>query len=180
MARSSRRRSPSVAIRAATRDDLPALARLGVRLAHLHHGWDPRRFFVTEEMEEGYAWWLGKELENTKAVVLAAARGRAVVGYAYGRLEGRDWNALRDRCGLCVDLIVDEAERGAGLGARLTEELVRRLGEKGAPYVVLQAAAKNRPGQRLFRELGFRPTLLEMAREVTPPAAPRRRRKVTR
>ena len=36
-----------------------------------------------------------------KAVVLAAiarSRGREqIVGYAYGRLEGRDWNTLRDR-----------------------------------------------------------------------------------
>jgi hypothetical protein len=29
-----------------------------------------------------------------------------VVGYAYGRLEPRDWNSLRDACGVGVDLVV--------------------------------------------------------------------------
>jgi hypothetical protein len=40
-------------VREATPSDLPALARLGARLARLHHRMDPRRFFVVEGMEEG-------------------------------------------------------------------------------------------------------------------------------
>ena len=92
---------PDFAIRAATVADLPALARLGARLARMHHQMDPRRFFVVPGMEEGYAWWLGKERRSRKAVVLTAVRrGRAgreaIVGYAYGRIEPRDWNSLRE------------------------------------------------------------------------------------
>jgi ribosomal protein S18 acetylase RimI-like enzyme len=101
-------------------------------------------------------------------VVLAAVRGRTVVGYAYGRIEPRDWNALRDRCGFAIDLYVLPAARGGGLGRSLTEALCAALAEKGAPRVVLQAASRNRPGQRLFRALGFRPTMLEMTRETAP------------
>jgi ribosomal protein S18 acetylase RimI-like enzyme len=157
---------PAVVIRPARRTDLAALGRLGAALAAAHHAWDPERFFVTPDMHEGYAWWLGKELGNRRAVILTAARGRRVVGYAYGRLEPRDWNALRDRCGFAIDVIVEPGARGGGIGRRLVEELFTALVAKGAPRVVLEAAARNRSAQRLFRGLGFRPTMVEMAREA--------------
>jgi ribosomal protein S18 acetylase RimI-like enzyme len=88
------------------------------------------------------------------------------VGYAYGRLEPRDWNALRDRCGFAIDVIVEPGARGGGIGRRLVEELFTALVAMGAPRVVLEAAARNRSAQRLFRGLGFRPTMVEMAREA--------------
>ncbi len=36
----------------------------------------------------------------------------------------------------------------------------------GAPRIVLMAAAKNQNAQRLFARLGWRPTMVEMTREV--------------
>ncbi len=170
-------RRPTPTIRPATPDDLPALARLGASLARLHHAFDPARFFLPEEpIEDGYAWWLGKELRNRRAVILAAASRGRVIGYAYGRLEGRDWNALRDACGVAVDLWVEPGARGAGLGGRLTDALVAALEERGAERVVLSAAARNPAARRLFRKLGFRPTMIEMTRERRSVAAVRRPR----
>jgi ribosomal protein S18 acetylase RimI-like enzyme len=170
--RSSPRRSApegGIEIRPAGEADVPALARLGAWLARWHHEMDPERFMAPEPLEPGYAWWLGKEVVNPRAVVLAAVRrGRRarVVGYAYGRLEGKDWNTLRDACGVGVDLVVEPRARGGGVGRRLVEELVRRLGERGAPRVVIDVATGNAAGRRFFARLGFRPTMLEMAREV--------------
>lgn len=180
-------RPPTVEIRPATRADVPALGALGAKLARAHHGFDPARFFVPEgRVEDGYAGWLGKELASRRAVLLAAAvRGR-VVGYAYGRIEGRDWNLLRDRCGVAIDLWVEPAARRAGAGTRLVEALAAALEAKGAPRVVLYVATGNPGAERLFRALGFRPTMLEMAREAgrgpavrapSPPRAPARRRR---
>jgi ribosomal protein S18 acetylase RimI-like enzyme len=156
----------SVTIRPARPSDLPALGRMGAQLARLHHEWDPQRFFLHEPMEEGYAWWLGKEAKNRKAVVLVAARGRRIVGYTYGRVEPRDWNALRDACGVLTDLMVDERERGQGTGKLLTEAILAALKALGAPRVVLQSAARNRTAQRFFKSLGFRPTMVELTREA--------------
>ncbi len=166
--RSPRAAAPSVEIRPARKADLPALGRLGAALARAHHEWDPGRFFVEPRMEKGYAWWLGHELENRKAVVLAAVRGRQVVGYAYGRVEPRDWNLLRDRCAVAVDLMVAPGARRGGVGRRLCEALIEALAAKGAPFVVLQVAWPNRVAQRLFRSIRFRPTIIEMTRQLEP------------
>lgn len=184
-ARAPSRRAPAAGaeIRPAVAADLPALARHGARLARAHHAMDAARFFLPEEpIEDGYAWWLGRELANPRAVVLAAVAGRRragrVVGYAYGRIEGRDWNTLRDRCGVAVDLWVEPDARGSGLGRRLVDALCAALAARGAAQVVLNVAARNPAAARLFERAGFRPTMLEMTREagaIAPSRLPRRR-----
>jgi len=173
---------PAVEIRPAVRADLPALARLGAKLARAHHAMDADRFFLPEEpLEEGYAWWLGKELANPRAVVLAAtAPPGGILGYAYGRIEPRDWNTLRDRCGVGVDLWVEPAARGAGVGARLLDALADALARRGAERVVVDVAARNPKAARLFARMGFRPTMLEMTREAPPRDKPPRRRAARR
>jgi ribosomal protein S18 acetylase RimI-like enzyme len=168
-----------VAIREAAAADLPGCARLGAALSRFHHRLDPARFFTVPDLEAGYAWWLGKERRNPRAVVLAAVRRRgakeAVVGYAYGRLEPRDWNSLREACGLGIDVIVEPRHRGAGLGTRLVEALGAALAARGAPSMVIEVAARNPRARRAFAGMGFRPTMLEMVRELT--AVPKARRR---
>lgn len=171
---------PPSLVRQATPADLPALARMGARLARMHHRMDPRRFFVVPRLEQGYAWWLGKERRNRRAVVLAAvrsgARGRErVVGYAYGRIESRDWNTLREECGVGVDLFVAPGERRLGVGRALVEALAAGLAQRGAPRLVIQVASRNPEAQAAFARLAFRPTLVELTRELSPPKATRRR-----
>lgn len=158
-------------IRQARPADLRALARLGAALVRQHHAMDPRRFFLEEPLERGYAWWLGKELQNPRAVILSAvrrARGSRLVGYAYGRLDPRDWSVLRDRCGTGVDLFVDPGWRGRGVGRRLVEALGQRLAALGAPRLIVQVAWPNRTARGLFAAMGFRPTMVEMTRELEP------------
>lgn len=170
---------PAFLVREALESDLPALARLGARLARMHHRMDPRRFFVVAGMEKGYAWWLGKERRNRKAVVLAAVRagpGRRekVVGYAYGRIEPRDWNSLRETCGVGIDLMVEPRARREGVGGALVDALAAALERRGAPRVVIQVASQNPDAQAVFAGLGFRPTMVELTRELRP------RRRATR
>jgi predicted GNAT family acetyltransferase len=102
-------------------------------------------------------------------VLLVAERAGALVGYAYGRLEERDWNQLLDACGALHDLWVEDGERGRGTGAALVLAMCAALASKGAPRVVLHAAAGNAPAQALFARLGFRPTMVEMTRELGAP-----------
>lgn len=176
------RRGAPVEIREATVADLPGCARLGAALSRSHHRMDPARFFTVPDLEAGYAWWLGKERRSPKAVVLAAVRRRGetetVVGYAYGRLEPRDWNSLREACGMGIDVIVEPRLRGGGVGTRLVEALAAALAARGAPTMVIEVAARNPRAQAAFAGMGFRPTMLEMVRAL--PAAPRARRRARR
>src|SRR5689334_3487418 len=124
----------------------------------MHHAFDARRFFLPDRVEEGYAWWFGREIERDEVVLLVAVRGDTVVGYAYGRIEERDWNQLLDVCGALHDVWVEEAERRRGVASKLVEATIAALVAKGAPRVVLHTAAGNAGAQALFKRLGFRQT----------------------
>jgi ribosomal protein S18 acetylase RimI-like enzyme len=156
---------PSPVVRAATPADLPAAAALGAGLVRLHHATNPNRFFLPEEPEQGYAWWLGKEILRPEAVVLVAAIDGAIVGYAYGTIEERDWTILVDRHGEIHDLCVAESARHRGVGRALAIAMIERLEALGAPRILLNAMVQNENAQRLFASVGFSPTMVEMTRE---------------
>lgn len=154
-------------IRLATRGDLASLGRMGVQLLRAHYAFDPRRFMAPRpDAEEGYAWFLGTQLEEPDSLVLVATRDDRIVGYAYAALEPLSWKELRDAAGFIHDVHVDEDARGGGVGAALVEECVRWLTGRGAPRVLLWTAAPNEGARRLFERLGFRQTMIEMTREA--------------
>ncbi|WP_224248509.1 GNAT family N-acetyltransferase [Hyalangium gracile] len=157
----------TITVRPARSSDAEALGRMGAALVRQHHDFDRERFMLPEDVEDGYRWWLGKELKAKEAVVLVAERDGEVVGYVYGRVEARDWATLRDRCGGFHDIWVDEKARGSGAGRMLAEALVRRFAELGVPRVILMSATKNEGAQRFFAKLGWRPTMVEMTRETS-------------
>ena len=133
----------------------------------LHHDLDARRFIpATPRTEQGYAAWLRSQFAAPDVVVLVAERDGVVVGYAYGGIEGHDWMALRGPAGVLHDLVVDPAHRGHGIGGLLLDAAVAALRARGAPRVVLSTAARNADAQRLFARAGFRPTMVEMTREL--------------
>lgn len=154
-----------ILVRPARRDELEAVARLAGKLVVMHHAFDERRFFLPERVEEGYARWFAREIDREEVVLLVVLRGEVIVGYAYGRLEERDWNQLLDAHGAVHDVWVEEAVRRHGVASRLVEAMVAALVAKGAARVVLHTAAGNAGAQALFARLGFRRTMIEMTRE---------------
>ncbi len=154
-----------VVVRSCQAADLPEVAKLAARLVREHHAMDPQRFLIFDHIEEGYAAYLGSEIRRKRSLVLVAEDSGRILGYAYGRIEPRDWNALRERCGALHDVYVDEGARRRGVGARLVNEMIKRLESLGAPRVVLMTAVQNTSAHRLFQRLGFRTTMLEMTKE---------------
>jgi ribosomal protein S18 acetylase RimI-like enzyme len=154
-------------IRRADRRDLPALGRLGALLLRTHHGFDAHRFMAPgDRPEQGYAWFLGTQLERDDVVILVAERQERVLGYAYAGIEPQSWKELRDEAGFIHDVIVDPEVRGSGMGRALVDAAVRWLAGRGMPRVVLWTASRNMGAHRLFGRLGFRDTMIEMTREV--------------
>jgi ribosomal protein S18 acetylase RimI-like enzyme len=152
-------------IRRAKKSDAPQLGAMGARLALFHHAQDSARFLYWDDMAEGYGRWLGKELAADDAVVIVAARGETLVGYAYGRAEERDWNMLLDAHGALHDIWVEPDARRDGVGRALCLAMIEALQALGVPRIVLSTAVKNEAAQKLFANLGWRPTMLEMTRE---------------
>jgi len=159
--------SDDVVIRRATIADLPALGRLGALLLRTHYEFDPQRFIAPgDNVEEGYAWFLGTQLRQKDVAIFVAERGGDVLGYVYAGIEPHSWKELRDEAGFIHDIVVDQRGRRTGLASALVERAVGWLGERGMPRVVLWTADRNDVAQRLFVALGFRRTMIEMTREI--------------
>jgi ribosomal protein S18 acetylase RimI-like enzyme len=154
-------------VRPATPADVPGLGRLGALLVRVHHGFDTGRFIVPPpDIEDAYAAFLGALLDDPDAVVLVAERDGSVVGYTYAGIEGTDFLALRGPAGVLHDLAVDPAHRAHGVGRTLVDATMAALRARGVRQAVLFTAVQNEAGQRLFARAGFRPTMIEMTREL--------------
>lgn len=151
-------------IRPAASVDLPRVADLAGALVRMHHAVDPARFFLPDRVEEGYAWWFEREIKRKDAFVIVAEIDGAIVGYAYGTREGRDWNALLDEHGYIHDVFVAPEARRSGAGRKLMLAAIDELTRRGAPRIVLTTMVSNEAAQRLFAACGFRATMIEMTR----------------
>lgn len=154
----------ALTVRPMKKADLDAVARLGAALVRLHHHFDPRRFFMTDDPQGGYKWFLGTQLKNADVVLLVAELDGEVAGYLFGGLEERDWARLLDTHGAIHDVYVDERYRRRGVARALVNGGIEALEGRGAKRVVLSSAWPNTEAQALFEACGFRRTMVEMTR----------------
>lgn len=156
-----------IIIRPATRQDLPAVGQLGAHLLRVHYEFDRDRFMRPgDDSEEGYAWFLGSQLEARDVLVLVADRGGLVVGYLYAAIEPRSWKELRDEAGFIHDIVVAEGARGMKVADLLIDGALDWMRERDMPRVLLWTAAPNATARRVFERHGFRSTMIEMTREL--------------
>lgn len=153
-------------IRAAKSEDLSEVGKLAGQLVRQHHEFDAQRFLLIPNVEAGYARFFASQLSNEDTIILVAEHDGRIVGYAYARLEERDWNALLDACGALHDIFVAESMRRQGVARRLVAEVRERVRGKGAPRLVLHTASKNHDARTFFAALGFRETMLELTLEL--------------
>jgi ribosomal protein S18 acetylase RimI-like enzyme len=151
-----------IAIRTAVKADQEILGRYGAALMRQHHASDPRRFILTDRPEAGYGRFLVSQLADPDCLVLVAQSSGEIVGYLYAGIEPTSWKELRGPCGFVHDVYVDERVRRQGIGGELVRAAISWIRSKGHPQVVLWSKPKNDAAQRLFTELGFRATMIEM------------------
>lgn len=155
-----------IRVRPAVDSDRERLGRLAASLVDFHHRIDPSRFLPADGVADGYGKWLVRESTHPEAVVLVAEVDGQVVGYVYGRFEGRNWVDLIDAHGKIHDILVDGAARRRGIARALLEEACNQLKARGAKTIVLSTAVTNHAAQKLFEAFGFHPTMLEMTRTI--------------
>jgi ribosomal protein S18 acetylase RimI-like enzyme len=154
-------------IRRATAADLEAIGRLGALLLRAHYHFDPQRFLSPgADAEDGYAWFLGTQIDRDEALVLVAERDGDIVGYLYAGIEPHNWKELRERAGYVHDILITEDTRGTGIGRELMDAAFAWMREQGVPRVLLWTAASNERARSLFERLGFRATMVEMTKEL--------------
>jgi ribosomal protein S18 acetylase RimI-like enzyme len=161
--------APAIAaftVRAATLTELPACARFAADLVALHHLWDAKRYFLSDGICAGYLRFFSSEIAHPDVVLAVATLADEVVGYAYGRFEGRDWNSLLDEAGFVHDLYVADSARGAGIARALLAHAETALAARGAKRVVLYSATQNTSGRALFASSGYREGLVEYCKNV--------------
>ncbi len=89
-----------------------------------------------------------QEMERNKAArYLVAEKGGRVIGYAGA------WIILDESH--ITNIAVAEAERGCGVGRKLTEALMQYIANLGAAYATLEVRVSNERAQRLYKSLGF-------------------------
>lgn len=160
-------KGPGILIRRAEEQDLEALGSLGDRLVRGHHELDVLRFMAPRgNTEAGYATFLSAQLRRDDALVLVAEREGQIVGYVFAAIEPQSWKELREKAGFIHDVFVDEGARGTGAATALLEAAAGWLADRGMPRIILWTAATNGAARRLFERLGFRPTMIEMTREI--------------
>ena len=127
-----------IIIRPARRADLPAVGQLGAHLLRVHHEFDRERFMPPgDDSEEGYAWFLGSQLQAADVLVLVAERGGVVVGYLYAGIEPRSWKELRDEAGFIHDIVVAKPARGRRVADLLIGAALEWMREREMPRVLL-------------------------------------------
>lgn len=88
-------------------------------------------------------------LRRRDAEMITADASGAVVGYA------AFWCVVDQ--GELGNVAVIDGWRGAGIGARLVEEVLRRAARRGVREVFLEVRPSNTIARRLYDHLGFRP-----------------------
>jgi ribosomal protein S18 acetylase RimI-like enzyme len=159
-------------VRRANPADLPEIGRLGALLVKEHYDFDPQRFLAARPgTPEGYASFIGTQLEDQDKAVLVADNNGHVIGYVYAAVEGYNYMALRGPAGVLHDIIVAPQHRGRGVGRLLLDTTLEFFRSRGVPRVVLSTAERNEAAQRLFASIGFRRTMIEMTLELSGPAS---------
>lgn len=104
--------------------------------------------FPFEDVEGVFAYWFGPATR-----VFVACRGDAVVGSYVLKPNHPDRGAHVCNAGY----LVDESERGAGVGAALGEHSLTTARDLGYSAMQFnQVVATNEPAVRLWKRLGFR------------------------
>jgi ribosomal protein S18 acetylase RimI-like enzyme len=154
-------------IRDATAGDVAAVLPMVRQLCALHRGWDPAKYSFREGIEEMYRGWLTARATDPRSVFLVADRtGRGPVGFLVGTVEREIPIYGLAEYGFVHDLWVEPDYRNEGAARQMVMLAVERFGAMGVRQIRLDTAARNEPARKLFESCGFRPSVVEMLREM--------------
>jgi GNAT superfamily N-acetyltransferase len=154
-------------IRPATDSDWPHVRRLAESLIAGHHEFDRSRFIDLKTLDgDTYVSHVRDMIRHGRATLLVADHDGQIIGYVFAGVEAANWKELRPEAGYIHDIVVDEARRKSGSGRALMHSAIEWLTQQHVQLIMLWSAHKNTRAQRLFAELGLRPTMVEMTLDI--------------
>lgn len=158
-----------VAIRSATRDDIPVLGALDVALPAHQHASPVFSGLAPPPVEEAIGEW-EEDFDDSRFATFVAVVGGSVVGSAIGcpiTVSGAHNGLARpDGAGFLGFAAVLPEARGAGVGRALGARVLDWAADEGYPWVVTDWRATNLLSSRTWPRLGFRPTFLRLFRAI--------------
>lgn len=161
----------SLTIRPATLDDLEEVTRLYLVLRDHHRRLDPTNIRY-QVGEQGWREHAERVLADAERGNLLAERDGSVVGYISCFFAQKPWGLSWE----IQTLVVDEPERGAGVGKALMEEAERIGIERGAAGLRLDVISANVDARRFYEALGYREIAVRFGKEIPRPAPADRER----
>jgi ribosomal protein S18 acetylase RimI-like enzyme len=157
-------RKPTV--RPATAADIPDVLPLVEKTYLFHDSLDPARFGAIPNGAQKYHGWLSRLVSDGDGVFLVAELEDRLVGFTIGVMQSDARIYRAQRIGFLHDLWVEERVRRRGIARQLVTKAIQRFRTLGAEQVRLDTAAGNEIARTLFASLGFRPSVLEMLKEL--------------
>jgi ribosomal protein S18 acetylase RimI-like enzyme len=155
-------------IRPATSADVESVLPMVARICAFHQQLDPAKYGFLPHPEQRYRGWLTSRSADPRAVFLVAQPDppKRLAGFVIATIEREIPIYRLDAFGFIHDLWVEPEFRKQGVGKALAESAVARFRELGVAQVRLDTAAANEGARRLFAAVGFRPSVVEMLREL--------------
>ena len=152
-------------IRAAKRNDLPAVVRLWREMWDLHAALDSR-FATSPDADRAMREFLDGHYDSDDSRIVVADEGGALLGYALGTILENPPAIPNPRFGYVADLAVTAAARRAGLGARLLQELHSWFRSCDITTAEVQVAVINRESRAFWRKNGYGDFLERLQRRI--------------
>lgn len=146
-----------VAIRPATRADVPGVLPFVRAITMQHEALDAARFAMLPDVVARYERWLPARAADARSVFLVADAGASgLAGFLVGTVEESIPIYRLSEFGFIHDVWVEPAWRGQGVARALVTEAITRFRAIGVGQVRLETATGNTGAERLFATCGFR------------------------
>ena len=151
-------------IRKAVSRDIPAIAKMAVKLARQHGEYDKKRFDLSifEPLEPRHVEYLMDQFQREDTAFLVALLDSDIVGYAFLKIEPQSFLSIDQQGVWLHDIFFEESARGRGLATRFFKFIVVEAKRMGSTFIMLGVSPKNTTAQKFFARMGFRPTMEEM------------------
>jgi len=151
-------------IRKATTHDIPKLLELTMELRKIERSFS-ERVACGEKTKAFFEEFFDKYLDDKDHVFLVAEE-KNIIGIAYGWKENIYPIYKNEYVGYIADVIVDEKERGKGIGKALVTALEEEFKKMGLKETKLNVFKNNIKAHSLWKEMGYEDLYVEMRKDL--------------